>query len=64
MLIILILLLAALPGRALAKDNTFKASDYITGLVNGKAVCGKEISFAPEAMFNDEMMDLFGEGND
>ena len=64
MLIILILLLAALPGRALAKDNTFKASDYITGLVNGKAVCGKEISFDPEALFNDEMMKLFSEGND
>ena len=58
------MLFAALPGSALAKDNIFKASDGIKGLVNGKAVCGKEISFDPEALFNYEMMKLFSEGND
>ena len=64
MLIMLILLLIALPGRIFASPHTFIAGSGVKGLVDGKAVCGKTISFDPEALFNNEMMDLYSEGND
>ena len=65
MLALLVMLFAALPGRAFAAAIPFTAGSAVKGLnKNGKAVCGTEISFDPEALFNEQMMELFSEGND
>ena len=65
MLVLLVMLFAALPGRAFAAAIPFTAGSAVKGLnKNGKAVCGTEISFDPEALFNEQMMELFSEGND
>ena len=65
MLVLLVMLFAALPGRAFAAAIPFTAGSAVKGLnKNGKAVCGTEISFDPEALFNEQMMGLFSEGND
>jgi len=65
MLILLVMLFAALPGRAFAAAIPFTAGSAVKGLnKNGKAVCGTEISFDPKVLFNEQMMEPFSEGND
>ena len=65
MLVLLVMLFAALPGRAFAAAIPFTAGSGVKGLnKNGKAVCGTEIYFNPESLFNEQMMELFFDGND